>query len=717
MLRATILAALVWLAPVAAALAQGAPPATLVADRIDFDRGRLVASGNVEAFSDGRVLRASRITYLRDEDRLVVEGPLVLLDGPDRVVVAEFAALGADLRDSLLRGARIVLDRRLQIAATEAATDGTGRYTQLYQAVASSCEVCADRPVPLWQIRARRIVQDRQENQLYFEGARFEVAGVPVAWLPRLRLPGPGLERSSGFLAPRFSSDDLLGFGVTVPYFVALGPSADLTVAPFAATRDARALNLRWRQAFRAGTLEVVGAVARDEVRPDATRGYLFAEGAFRLPRDYRLEFDVETTSDDTYLLQYGITEKDRLDSRLAVSRVERDNRFLGEVVAFRTLRAGERSDTLPSRVATVTRAQRRDLWGGIGRWQLEAHGRERPVSRVPAGAAPGAARDVVRLSASAEWRRAWVQPSGLLFETFAEAHFDAFDVAQDPAFPDDLVLRTVPYLGASARLPLARTDADGTQHLLEPVIQAVLAPSGTEDVPIEDSLTPEFDEGNALDPSRFAGRDARELGNRLDVGVAYRRLSPGGLSWGAYVGRSIRDRDLGQFRTGTGLDSKATDWLVSVHAERAGGPGGAGALALLSRTLFDDQLNVSRSETILRWRTARANLDTRYTYLEADAAAGRPRDTSEWGLDAAYDLSAAWTGRAAWRYDFITNEASRAGLGLTWRSDCVTVALDAERRFTSNVALEPTTRFGLKVELAGFGADDRPRRGRPCGT
>ena len=420
----------------------------------------------------------------------------------------------------------------------------------------------------------------------------------------------------------------------------------------------------------------------------------------------------MEQVTDDTYLLQYGITEKDRLDSRIALSRVERDNRVLAEAIAFRTLRAGERSDALPSRVATVTREQRRDLFGGIGFWQLEAHGRERPVSTVPAGAAPGSARDVLRLSASTGWRRTYVDPSGLVLEGFAEAHFDAFDVSQDPAFRDETVFRAVPYVGATARLPLVRMDPDGTRHTLEPVVQAILAPTGVADVPVEDSLTPEFDEGNAFATSRFAGRDARELGNRLNLGVSYSRETPSGLGFGVFVGRTIRDRDLGQFRTGTGLDSKASDWLVSLSAD-------AGTrFSLLSRSLFDDQLTVSRSETILRWRPARATVDTRYTFLEADAAAGRPRDTSEWGLDAAYDFSDDWTGRVNWRYDFVTNDASRAGLGLTWRSDCVTVELDVERRFTSNVSLEPTTRFGLAVELAGFGADDRPRRGgRRCGT
>ncbi|KIT17840.1 LPS-assembly protein LptD [Jannaschia aquimarina] len=685
-------------------------PATLVADRIDFDPTRLVATGSVEIFAEGRVLRASRVTYLRDEDRLIVEGPLTLVDGPDRILVADFASLGAELRDSVLQGARLVLNQKLQIAAARISRDGDGRYTQAYQAVASSCEVCAENPVPLWQIRARRIVQDEAENQLYFEGARFEVLGVPVVWLPVIRLPGPGLERSNGFLAPRFSSDDRLGTGVTVPYFIAVGPSRDLTVAPFVTNTGTRALNLRYRQAFDRGTIELNGAIARDDTRPGDTRGYLFADGTFALPSDYTLEFEIEQASDDAFLLDYGISEEDRLESSVRVFKVERDRRTSGEIIAIRTLREGERSDTLPSRVVTVTRERRRALFGGIATWQLEAHGRERPVSRPPPGFGPGAARDVARGSVSAGWRRSWVTGAGAVVSAFGEVHADAYRVTQDPSFGDDIEGRVVPYAGLEVRLPLARAGANGVHHVIEPVAAVVFAPTSRNEVPNEDSLTPEYDEANIFSTSRFPGRDVRELGNHINIGLGYTRTAPSGWQISGFAGRTIRDRNSNQFRSGTGLDSKASDWLVSVGATYDD------RFSLLSRSLFDDQLDFARSETILRWSGRRHELETRYTFLDADAEAGRPRDTSEWGLDAAYDLARDWTGRANWRYDFVTNDASRAGLGLTYRSDCVTVDFDVERRFTSSVSLEPTTRFGLSVELAGFGADDRPRARRRCG-
>ena len=316
-----------------------------------------------------------------------------------------------------------------------------------------------------------------------------------------------------------------------------------------------------------------------------------------------------------------------------------------------------------------------------------------------------------MRASASAGWRADRVLSWGAVVAAFAEGHLDAYAISQDPAFPEDREIRFVPYVGVEARLPLIRAAGAATQ-VLEPVAQLVLAPGRRGAVPNEDSLTPELDEGNLLSTGRFAGRDRRESGDRVNVGLSYARLAPAaGLAVDAFAGRVLRAADLDQFSTGTGLDGDRSDWLVSVAARRGE------RLEVLGRSLFDDDLEVSRFDSILRWRGDRHALESRYTFLEADAEAGRGRTTSELFVDAGYDLTRDWTGRAKWRYDFEADDPSRAGVGLTYRSDCVTVALDVERRFTATDTLEPTTRFGLAVELAGFGTDDGPRRRRRCGT
>ena len=44
-----------------------------------------------------------------------------------------------------------------------------------------------------------------------------------------------------------------------------------------------------------------------------------------------------------------------------------------------------------------------------------------------------------------------------------------------------------------------------------------------------------------------------------------------------------------------------------------------------------------------------------------------------------------------------------RAEIGAGWRNECVTVDLSASRRYTDTDDVDPSTSFGLSVNLAGF--------------
>jgi LPS-assembly protein len=92
------------------------------------------------------------------------------------------ADLAADMTEGILTSARVILNRQLQIAATEVRR-GQGRYTEMATAVASSCAICGNGP-PLWEIRARRVIHDQEAQQLYFEGAQLRIIGRELADAP-----------------------------------------------------------------------------------------------------------------------------------------------------------------------------------------------------------------------------------------------------------------------------------------------------------------------------------------------------------------------------------------------------------------------------------------------------------------------------------------------------------------------------------------------------
>ena len=248
-------------------------PAVLVADNIEVTRDRrLIARGNVEAFQGTTRLSAQAIEYNPDTGGLTITGPIVIDDGGGIVILANQAELSEDLQNGLLTGARLVLNDQLQLASVQL-NRVDGRYTQLYKTAVTSCRICEeDTGPPLWQIRAKRVIHDREERQLYFDGAQVRVRDVPILYLPRLRLPDPTLDRATGFLIPEIRSNSRLGTGLRVPYFIKLGDHRDLTLTPYL-TGDTRTLEFRYRQAFKRGRIILQGAYSDDDLQPNDRRG------------------------------------------------------------------------------------------------------------------------------------------------------------------------------------------------------------------------------------------------------------------------------------------------------------------------------------------------------------------------------------------------------------------------------------------------------------
>ncbi|QBX99976.1 LPS-assembly protein LptD [Rhodophyticola sp. CCM32] len=677
-------------------------PATLIADRIDFEGGSQVveATGSVEVFYQSHRLRAQSVRYDGVSDTLVVQGPLSLTEANGRTVFfAEFGELSADLQTGVLQSARLVLDRELQIAATEINRSG-GRYTQLYQTVASSCEICAENPTPIWEIRARRIVHDQLERQLYFEHAQFRALGVPIAYLPRLRMPDPTVERATGFLTPTITSSNLIGTGIRMPYFIVLGDHADLTLTPFLTLNETQTLGARYRQAFRNGFIEVNGALSWDDLTDDTQRGYLFANGSFDLPRDFQLSFALQSVSDRDYLLTYGFPGGDRLKSNLIFSRARRDEYIEGGLTYFSSLRDADDNRTLPNRAldAEYTRRYTPRGIGGIASLSFSTHTHYRLDSSDMTG------RDVSRITANADWRRDWVLPAGVLLAVETEVYADYYNIQQDSSFPGTET-RFAPFAAVELRWPWAMTSARGVTHLVEPTVQLAWSDDGNALIPNEDSAVVEFDEANLFSLNRFPGNDARENGRRLNIGVTYTRTDPLGWSLGVTVGRIYRYDGFVPFTQGSGLDGRQSDWLLATYL-------GLGQnLSVMNRTLFDDDLEFTSNELALAWAGEAHNVSSSFIWLRADPAEGRPRDMAELTMDVSYDFDNAWAAQADWRYDFVANESTRANLALTYATECVDVEFSLSRRFTSSATLEPATEFGLSVALNGFGATRNGRR------
>jgi LPS-assembly protein len=683
----------------------GERPAVLVADDLLITRDRvLIARGNVEAFQGDTRIRAKSISYDEQTGALTIEGPIVLTDGAGSVILADAAELDSSLQNGLLTGARMVMNQQVQLAAVQI-DRVDGRYSQLYKTAVTSCKICEDGEVPLWQIRARRVIHDEVGQQLYFDDATFHIKNVPVFHLPRLRMPDPTLDRATGFLTPSIRTTSQLGTGLKLPYFIKLGDSRDLTLAPYLSTAT-RTLEFRYRQAFVGGNISFEGAYTRDDEIPDTNRGYLDWQGAFDLRRDYKLSFNIKIVSDEAYFTEYGYLDEDRLRSDITVSRARRDSYVRASLYNFETLRDGEINSTLPTLVIDGEFERRffPKSVGGEVRFSLEAHSHQRSSTVDVIG------RDVARINGKLEYLRRFTHQSGLVTDARAGLGFNAFDITQDTTYSQNHT-DLVPSASVGLSYPMVRRGAGGVTQMLTPLAQVGWTGGERLDIPNEESTRVEFDQGNLLSLSRFPSSDRQERGTVTAVGMNWSRFDPQGWDTHIAVGQVFRSVFDSDFTNSSGLSGTKSNILLAGQIRNHAG------LSLTARTLFDNNFEVSKTELRGDLGFRNVTLGGTYVWFEADAAEDRTEPVSEISLDGSYDFRNHWTASADVRYDVDNDRAATAGLGLTYNNECVSVDLSVRRRYTSSTSVEPSTDIGFNIGLRGFSASNgKERYVRSCG-
>lgn len=675
-------------------------PAVLIADEVFIEADRtLVAQGNVEAFQGNTRVRAKSITYDQTTGGLVIEGPIVLTEGTRTLILANAAELSPDLHAGILTGARLVLNQQLQLAAQQI-DRVDGRYNQLYKTSVTSCRICEDGREPLWQIRAKRVVHDQQEQQLYFDHAQFRILHVPVLYVPRLRLPGPGLDRATGFLVPSIRTTSQLGTGFKLPYFIKLGDHRDLTLTPYISTAT-RTLEFRYRQAFTKGRIQFDAAITRDDQRPNSTRGFLIGRGQFDLKRDFKLHFDIETVSDNAYFAEYDYHNEDRLESQITIERAQRDAYLRASIFNFESLRDSDVNDTLPNFVVDGEYERRifPKKLGGELRLNLEAHSHTRASDLSTDG--PDAdlvvdGRDVARIGGGIEWLRRDTLRWGLVSDVKVGARFNAFDITQDATFSQNHA-DLVPHASVALRYPMVRRGSNDVVQMLEPLVQLGWVGGNRLGIPNDESTRPEFDEGNLLELSRFASADRRERGFSAAIGVNWSRFNPNGWDAHLTVGQVLRRDADPDFTATSGMQGNTSHFLVAAQIRSPAG------VSLTGRSLFDEDFKFAKAELRGDWNFGRGGISGSYVWLDADAGEERPNATSEILLNGNYKISRQWAATADYRFDIADDRSATAGLGLTYNNECVSMDLSVERRYSSSTSVEPTTNFGFNVGLRGF--------------
>ena len=702
-MRRLFLLTVLWLTAAQTLWAQEA--AHLIADRIEIlPNGTLRASGSVTVWHGEVQVTARDITYASDEGRLSLTGPIKLQDGSGTVILADQADLSPDLSAGIITSARIILSQQVQIAAAQISRVNA-TYSKASHVSATSCFICNGQ-TPLWQIRAKRIVHDSAEKQIYFDQAQLRLMDVPIFFFPYLRLPDPSLKRATGFLVPELTTSTTLGTAIRTPYFIKLGDHRDITLTPMVSSRT-KTLGLRYRHAFHTGIIELEGAYSRDTLFVGKDRGYLFGAANFALDTGYALKGQLQSTSDPGYLFEYDVKEIDRLENKITLERSQSDRNIELRFSNYHSLRDSESNATQPTLV-TEAIAQQRSYPNGLGGvLDLEAN----LLTSYRSSTSPVDGYDTLRLSSLAKYRRDWVLPKGVVVDFATELEASHYVVRQH----QDISPVTTRISGSGAlglRWPLAQRFASGALQRLEPRMQLAGVVSNSDTIPNQDSTQVEFDEGNLFRFNRAPGFDLLETGTRMNIGLTGGIDYPNQNKIGWEIGRIYRTDGANSFTKTSGLGGHMSDWLLATNVKTPLG------IELVARSLLKDFGQLTKSEVRATWHTDKHRLDATYAGLTADEAENREVALSSLALKWDYQFLPDWRSTSEFQFDTSIGEASKFKFGLEYANECVVVDFSASRRFATSSTLTDKTEFGLSLELAGFSTGVRNiKKSRQCGA
>jgi LPS-assembly protein len=540
-------------------------PVTFSADSVEYDKDKslVTATGHVEAWQNGHVMRADKITFDRNTGVAAATGHVVLLEPDGEVMFADYAEMQNNMRDGILKDMRALLQQNGRLAANGAQRTG-GQINELSKVVYTTCNLCANDPSrpPLWQIRASSALQDTEHKKIEYKDATLEMFGVPVAYFPYFWHADPSVKRESGLLPPLVGTSSNIGAFYGQPYYLVIDDQSDATFLPMITTEAGPQLDVEYRRRFNNGTLLLNTSAGYLD---DSVQASLAALGQFSYDDTWRWGFTVNRASSSNYVRDFHLVQglsgdPNVLSSQFYVEGFGEGSYARLDSKLYQSLNGAVISSHLP---VVLPRYE----YSFVG--TPDSLGGRLSVSANTFNVLRSSGTNTRRAALTVDYERPFTGLLGDQWKITLHGDTEGYNATQFNQFPNfgptqnvDAV-RALPQVAVDFHWPFARdAGAWGTQ-LIEPIAQLVVAPqTGDSQIrryPNEDSLDFEFTDANLFGFNRFTGTDRLDGGVRANVAL-HGAWYLGGTTFDGLVGQAYRTNKDNLFPAASGLQDEVSD-------------------------------------------------------------------------------------------------------------------------------------------------------------
>ena len=738
---------------------------SIESDKIEYlnDSGEIKAIGSVKITRGNFELNADEILFNQKNNIIEGNGNIIIKERDGPTIMASQFKLSSDLNDGIIKLPSLLTKDGTNISSAYAIRSG-GKSIVLKKGIFSPCKKCQNsNKKASWQVKANRIIYDEVSGNIIYEGAKFELFGFPIFYVPIATHPSPDIKRRSGFLAPEITTSGDLGLSIKTPYFMNLAPNYDLTITPWVITKGALVAEGEWRQRFKRGKLNFhiiaaslnddfksktvninddwnavinspfnnakelsavnkklvfdyddnthsitnVEVADKDDSRPSSIadsigydfRGSFAASGNFQF-NNWNLDFSGKFVSDDTFLRRFNLGDETDIKSYLSLSRHWGNAKLeINSIYYSSLLPEKEGSEPLILPEVKFSWNPEKIIFGGKSKISINTLG----IVRKTDG-------NTYRVSSEIDWERQIINNNGHIFKLNLNIRGDAYRTSKKWTPNNSSRLFLANPLGQTRDIYrlLPSVDIewklplkyDFSNTIIEPIIQIAYSVDSNKNIEIPNEDSISFE----LNSHNIFTRN-RMPG--IDLWETGSRINYGFKFSHFFNESGVFSGLVGQsykFKNPDSFEkgSGLDEKLSDFVLDFLFKPNKEITLSYKGR-LDDNDIDLRRSE-----------LDMLITYSKWGIRAGHVllnnveilnfKEQREARLATFFNITESWLIQAALRYDVVSKNSLNNRISVVYIDDCMSFEIGFRRKFSEYRDLKPSNSFMIKFNVFTFG-------------
>jgi len=738
---------------------------SIESDKIEYlnDSGEIKAIGSVKITRGNFELNADEILFNQKNNIIEGNGNIIIKERDGPTIMASQFKLSSDLNDGIIKLPSLLTKDGTIISSAYAIRSG-GKSIILKKGIFSPCKKCQNsNKKASWQVKANRIIYDEVSGNIIYEGAKFELFGFPIFYVPIATHPSPDIKRRSGFLAPEITTSGDLGLSIKTPYFMNLAPNYDLTITPWVITKGALVAEGEWRQRFKRGKLNFhiiaaslnddfksktvninddwnavinspfnnakelsavnkklvfdyddnthsitnVEIADKDDSRPSSIadsigydfRGSFATSGNFQF-NNWNLDFSGKFVSDDTFLRRFNLNDETDIKSYLSLSRYWKNARLeINSIYYSSLLPEKEGSEPLILPEVKFSWNPEKIIFGGKSKISINTLG----IVRKTDG-------NTYRVSSEIDWERQIINNNGHIFKLNLNIRGDAYRTSKKWTPNNSSRLFLANPLGQTRDIYrlLPSVDIewrlplkyDFSNTIIEPIIQIAYSVDNNKNIEIPN----EDSIGIELNSHNIFTRNRMPGKDLWETGSR--------INYGFKFSHFFNESGIFSGLVGQSYKFKNPDSFEK----------GSGLDEKLSDFVLDFLFKPNK-EITLSYKGRLDDNDVDLRRSEFDMLIAYPK----WGIRAGhvllnnveilnfkeqrearlatfFNITESWLIQASLRYDIVSKNSLNNRISVVYIDDCMSFEIGFRRKFSEYRDLKPSNSFMIKFNVFTFG-------------